>query len=129
MAFRFVSKAKRHAPLSIRRAEPEFLHIRVPRALEGIHTRSGQLRPKLLQEPRHGEDLILHVFVESIEFRFELLTDLDCPGHFLSMTLIPYGSEAISPGWHRGTPGLRARRTGWSSPGNSRQDPQRSCRV
>lgn len=68
----------------------------MPRAFERVHARSAQLRPKLLQDPRQCENLILHIFVQGVEFRFELTADLDRPRHFFSMTYSPYGSECMS---------------------------------
>jgi hypothetical protein len=82
MAFRFVSKAK-VTPFAIRRAEAQFLHVRVPGAVQRVYAGPPQLRPEPLKEARQSQNLRLHVLVQRVELPLKLIADLDNPTHLL----------------------------------------------
>ena len=86
---RLVSKA--NATLhSIRRAEPQFLHIRVSRSVQRVHARPSQLRPKLLKDPGQRQQLGPHFLAQFVELRLKLIANLDDPAHPHNMTYDPY---------------------------------------
>src|SRR5438046_9201315 len=62
-------KGESDSPLTVCRAESQLLHIGMPRAIERVNAGPTQLWPKLLQNERQSENLRLHVFMQSIEFR------------------------------------------------------------
>ena len=72
---------KGHPPLTISRAEAQFFHIRVARVVQCINAGPLQLRPELLEKPSQCQNLSPHVFMQRIELRLKLITNLDNPWH------------------------------------------------
>ena len=119
-------EGKGHAPHSVRGVKAQFLHIRVARAFQGIHSRPPQLRSELLEQPSMRQNLILNVDWELTPFRFEFIREVDAPvqrllwlsQHMLSTSffmrpvrnLTRLGAQTSAPrtGWNDGTGALRA---------------------
>ena len=70
-----------HPSFAIRRAEAQFLHVRVAGSVQGIGAGAPQLRPELLEQASQRQHLRLHVFVQFGELRFKLVADLNNPAH------------------------------------------------
>src|SRR5580704_13274203 len=69
------------APDAVCGVKAQLLHIRVARTLEGIDARPAKLRAKLLQQQGMSAQLTLHVIGQRVEFRIEVLVELNFPGH------------------------------------------------
>ena len=87
---------KRHSPLSIRYPEPDLFHVRVTRSLQRVNPRTSQFRAEPLQKPRRRENLDPHTLFKSVKLLFELVPDLDDPGHTTIMALKSYAIGFIS---------------------------------
>src|ERR1017187_2595460 len=68
-------------PLSVSRAEPQLLHIRVARTLQRINAGPPQSRPELLENAGQRQNFRPRVFLQHEELRLEFVADLDSPAH------------------------------------------------
>lgn len=72
-------KSEGHSPLTICRAESQFLHVCVPGAFQGVDARPTQLWSELFQNKRERQDLCPHILVQLMKFRFKFIGHLDGP--------------------------------------------------
>ena len=104
---RFISRSKqncralhieseRHSPFASRSAKPQFFHVRVARAGQGVNTGPSQLRSEPLKQPRQRQNLRLHILGQRLEFLVKLVGNSDDPTHTNSMPYNPYGINSMS---------------------------------
>src|SRR5205809_2679997 len=72
-------ESKGHSPFTVGRAEPQFLHICVTRAHQGINAGPAQIAEKEGQR----QNLCPHVFLQRDELRLKLVADLNNPAPFI----------------------------------------------
>ena len=92
-------KRKREAPHAVRGVEPQFLHIRVTRALERIHARSSQQRPKLLEKLDARQQFVLNVPKQRVILNDERVMEINVLSHVLIMHLGTYVIKDIIRNW------------------------------
>jgi len=70
-------------PASIHRnrVEAQLSHIRVARTFQCVHAGASQVRAELLKQTGQCQDFRPHLLWQLVEFRLELVTDLDIPHH------------------------------------------------
>jgi hypothetical protein len=56
---------KGHTPDAVGRIEPKLLHVRVPRVLQRIYTRTAKVGSELLKKAAQSQNFVLHVFGQS----------------------------------------------------------------
>jgi len=88
-------ECERHPPGSSPPVETEFLHVRVPRALERIDGRPPQYRTIVPQQDRMGEEFVLQPLVEFLEFLLEFVVEYHVPGLDHIMHQDPYVFNSI----------------------------------
>ena len=84
-----------YAPNAVGSIETHFLHVWVPGAVQRVHPGPSQLRTELLQQARQSQDLSLHIHVQTVEFRLELVGDRDSPVHPTSMSFETYEVKSM----------------------------------
>src|ERR1035437_286407 len=85
-----------YSPFATGRTEAELLHVRVAGAVQGVDSWPSPLWPELLQQARERENFDLHVLVQLVEFRSELIADFDGPGRLVSMPHREYAVKCIT---------------------------------
>jgi len=68
----------------------QFLHVRVPRAFQGIHRGTAQVRPELRQQFGVSQQFVLPRLVQSHELGVEVVVQENRPSHELIMVCDPY---------------------------------------
>ena len=81
-------EAERQPPMSIGHAEPHFLHVRVPGAVQRIHPGPSESWSEPLENARQGQDLRLHIDMQAVELRRELVGNLDGPTQSANYVLV-----------------------------------------
>lgn len=61
--------------------EAQFLHVLVARAVQRIHARPTQLRPKDFKNRNMGQKLVLDGLRQRLELGHELVVEIDDPAH------------------------------------------------
>ena len=87
-----------YSPFAISRTEPQFLHVRVARAVQRVNPRPPQWRPELLHKARQHQNLRLHVLVQIVELRLKFVANLNNPAHLYNMTATTYDVNIIPSG-------------------------------
>ena len=87
-----------YSPFAISRTEPQFLHVRVARAVQRVNPRPPQWRPELLHKARQHQNLRPHVLVQIVELRLKLVANLNNPAHLYNMTATTYDVNIIPLG-------------------------------
>ena len=83
-------KSESHSPFTIRCAESQFLHVRMPGAFQSIDTGPAQLRSKLLQNDRQRQYLCPHILVQRVKLWLKVIGHLNDPLHTLK-----HGTQCI----------------------------------
>ena len=94
-AWRSGSKAKatrQTPPSAVKRS---FLHVGVPRPLEGVGSPAAQRRPERLEELRVREQFVLHFGRQGVELGIEVRMEDDFPGHAANMTPDTYAVKGM----------------------------------
>jgi len=97
--FAFGVESECNAPFAVRCAEPQFLHVCVPRIVERVDAGAPHLGTKLLQQSTQRQNLNLNVFVQVVELGLEFVADLDNPCHTNSMPSVAYVVQYILLDW------------------------------
>jgi hypothetical protein len=89
-------KGKGNAPDTVRRIDPQFLHVRVAGPVECIDVGPAKQRTYDFERTGKGTDFILHVFRQRVKLRIEILRELNALLHPHSMALQSYDVDTIS---------------------------------
>ena len=80
-------KGKSNSPLAVGSAETQLFHLWMTASVQRVYPGSAELWSDLLQKNCQRQNLRLHVPVQQIELRLELIADLDDPFHLYNMSL------------------------------------------
>lgn len=69
------------APDATLGVEPQFLHVRVARPLQGVGARPPERGPERLQQTRVRQQFVLYGLRQAVEFRLERRVEQDGPAH------------------------------------------------
>jgi len=86
----FWIEGKSCTPHSVRGFKPQFLHVCVMRALEGIDPGAAQSGAEFLEHPGMGQQLVLNVFGQDVKLRVEILMNQNHPLHDNIMPFATY---------------------------------------
>ena len=86
-----------NAPFPAGGRKPKLLHVGVLRSVQRIDPRTLRRRPKLLDDPQLGDQLVLHIRIERVIVRTELIGKLYPPYLNTIMALREYGLHSIFP--------------------------------
>src|SRR5580700_4039750 len=89
-------KSESHSPFALRGTESQLLHIRMAGTIEGIDSRSSQLRPSFFGKLRHCQNLRLHICMQCVELRLKLVGHLGRPLHWYNMAYRSYVFKYIT---------------------------------
>src|SRR5712692_7136177 len=70
-----------HTPDAIISVKPQLLHIRMTGAIESVDPRPAEMRSKLFQQFRVGEQFVLHRLVQGVKLRLEVAMKRYLPLH------------------------------------------------
>jgi len=89
-------ECKRDTPYTTFPRKPQFLHVGVTRALEGIYSRTAEIGAEILKQSCVCEEFVLQILLHCPEFCMELGMEEDGPAHAGSMAFKPYGVKLMS---------------------------------